>query len=106
MYDHRSQLSALLVQALATPPLPIPPKEQYLLSWEAATERLLDAAALPEGTRRPRERPLHAAAYALHNALGSTDSAADFFREGSGATPASALSPERMAALEAGGASS
>jgi hypothetical protein len=53
-------------QALATPPIAMFPLEQYALSWEAATERLLDAAALPAGTRRPKERPLHKLAYAVH----------------------------------------
>jgi len=42
------------------------PMEQYALSWEAATERLLDAAALPAGTVRPQMWPLHQAAYAVH----------------------------------------
>ena len=41
-------------------------REQYMLSWEAATERLLDAAALPEGSPRVCERPESTAAYAAH----------------------------------------
>ena len=44
LYEERAQLVPLLRTALATPPAPLSPKELYLLSWEAGTERLLDAA--------------------------------------------------------------
>ena len=56
-----------------------------MLSWEAATERLLDAAALPAGTRRPRERPLHTLAYYTHYAMGANAAIADGFRVVTGA---------------------
>ena len=64
------ELVPLLREALATLPQPMSPREQYMLSWEAATERLLDAAALPEGAPRTNERPLHALAYWAHWCMG------------------------------------
>ena len=36
---------------------------RYMLSWEAATERLLDAALLPEEAPAARDSPLHGLAY-------------------------------------------
>jgi len=64
--DRPEEMGELLLEALATPPVAMSAVEQYALSWEAATERLLDAAALPAGTRRPKERPLHLMAYMVH----------------------------------------
>ena len=83
-FDDRSQLLPLLKEALATPPLPLTPREQYLLSWEAAIERLLDAAALADdGAGVPRDEPLANAAYSFHNAL-SAPPLDDYFRENAG----------------------
>ena len=59
-----------IAEALASDPNPMSPMEQYMLSWEAATERLLDAAALPEGAPRTNERPSHALAYYTHYGMG------------------------------------
>jgi len=100
MYEERSELAALLREALATPPLPMSPKEQYLLSWEAATERLLDAALLPAAVA-PRGRPEPALAYAVHASLGAP-LLDDYFRANSGATPQYATWQERVAALARG----
>ena len=66
LYEHEHELVPLLREAMRTPPQPMSPREQYMLSWEAATERLLDAAALPEGAPRTNERPLHALAHGAH----------------------------------------
>ena len=62
-------LVPLLAEALATPPVALSPHEQYLLSWEAATERLIDAARLPRSAS-PRADPRHALAYGAHWAAG------------------------------------
>ena len=70
LYEHDRELVPLLRGALRTMPQPMSPREQYMLSWEAATERLLDAAALPEGAPRTNERPLHTLAYGAHWCMG------------------------------------
>lgn len=73
---------------------------RYLLSWEAATERLLDAALLPAAVA-PRGRPEPALAYAVHASLGAP-LLDDYFRANSGATPQYATWQERVAALARG----
>jgi hypothetical protein len=49
---------------------PLPPIEQYRLSWDAASERLLDAAALPLGTPRTRDSISSSLCYYTHYAMG------------------------------------
>jgi len=85
LYDQQSELIPLLTEALRTPPAPLPPKEQYVLSWEAATERLLDAARI-EASESGRDAPLQELAYTMHNAM-SQPLLDDWWRENSGATP-------------------
>ena len=63
---------------------------QYLLSWEAATERLLDAAQIPETASATRADPLASLAFTVHNLMG-VPGLDDYFRQNSGATPGSAL---------------
>ena len=66
-----AQLVPTLVAALEGDPRPMSRMEQYMLSWEAASERLLDAAALPEGTpRRTATSYGSTLAYAAHYAMG------------------------------------
>ena len=55
MYTEPSEMVGLVREALASEPVPMTPMEEFTLSWEAASERLLDAAALPAGTRRAKE---------------------------------------------------
>ena len=86
LYDDTSQMVPMLLDALATEPVPMSQREQYMLSWEAATERLLDAAALPEGSPRVCERPESTAAYAAHYAMGFQP-VFDGFRIATGAPP-------------------
>ena len=57
-----------------------------MLSWEAATERLLDAAALPEGSERSNQQPSNALLYWLHYAMG-IQPVFDVFRSLTGAEP-------------------
>jgi len=85
-YDDPSELKSLMNEALETPPLPMSPMEQYALSWEAATERLLDAAALPAGSRRPKEKLMPQLAYYTHFAMG-VQPVFDVFRTVTGAGP-------------------
>ena len=94
MYDETEQLVPKLAEALSSPPAPLNEMEQYMLSWEAATERLLDAAALPAGTKRPKERPLHQLAYYAHWTMG-VQPVFDVFRSVTGATPVMTL-PQRL----------
>ena len=86
LYNDTSQMVPMLLDALATEPVPMSQREQYMLSWEAATERLLDAAALPEGSPRVCERPESTAAYAAHYAMG-VQPVFDGFRIATGAPP-------------------
>ena len=66
-----------------------------MLSWEAATERLLDAAALPEGSPRTTERPLHALAYYAHYGMG-IQPIFDVFRSLTGADPVIEWDEQRL----------
>lgn len=81
-----AELVPTIREALASDPTPLSPMEQYMLSWEAATERLLDAAALPEGLSRTNERPSHALAYYTHYGMG-IQPVFDAFRSATGAEP-------------------
>jgi len=105
VYDESTQLLPLLLDTLAKPPRPMTAKEQYLLSWEAATERLLDAALLPEEAPAARDSPLHGLAYQAHYALG-VGSLDDYFRENSGATVGTRWPAERVASLSQSAGSS
>ena len=100
LYRHREDLIPELTTALRTPPAAMTPKEQYLLSWAAATERLLDAALLPSTAPRPRTLPITALAYRTHRLFGNAD---DYFRENSGATPSSGLPGGGLGVEEEGG---
>ena len=102
LYEERAQLVPLLRDALATPPAPLTPKELYLLSWEAGTERLLDAALLP-ASRAPlsAEPLLSALAYRFHWLI-SSQPFADAWYEFAGATPQHAAWRDRLAAAVGG----
>ena len=70
-------------------PLPSPspsPSPRYMLSWDAASERLLDAAALPQGTKATRDAPASKLAYRLHYGMG-VQPVFDMFRSVTGAPP-------------------
>lgn len=86
MYRDPVEMVALLRTALATEPAPLSPMEEFTLSWEAASERLLDAAALPAGTRRSKASPRATAAYYLHYSFG-VQPVFDVFRTVTGAEP-------------------
>jgi len=85
-YVGEEQMVPTLLEALASDPVPLSPMEQYMLSWEAATERLLDAAALPEGTERTATHALPTLAYYGHYAMG-IQPVFDVFRALTGAEP-------------------
>jgi len=86
MYDDPMELVPLLREALASEPTPMSPMEQYRLSWDAASERLLDAAALPMGTQRTKEEPTSTLAYYTHYLMG-VQPVFDAFRSVTGAPP-------------------
>ena len=86
MYADPADLVPTLRRALAQEPQPMADREAYMLSWEAASERLLDAAALPDGTRRSVDTPAANLAYAVHYAMG-VQPIFDVFRTVTGAGP-------------------
>jgi len=86
MYDDPTELVPLLREALASEPLPMSPMEQYQLSWDAASERLLDAAALPQGTPRSRDALGPSLCYYAHWTMG-VQPVFDVFRSITGAPP-------------------
>jgi len=87
MYTDPNDLVPLLAEALREEPQPMAPMEVYALSWEAASERLLDAAALPAGTKRYCELPSSTLAYYIHYTCGINDPVPifDVFRSVTGA---------------------
>lgn len=66
--------------------VPLSENERYILSWEAATERLIGAAGLAAASPAPREDVFAHLAYAAHYAMG-VPPLDDYFR---GALPVSA----------------
>ena len=86
MYSDPAELVPLLAEALAEEPTPMAPMEVYALSWEAASERLLDAAALPAGTKRTCDTAASTLAYYTHYAMG-VQPVFDVFRTVTGAGP-------------------
>ena len=55
-YKNKLEFAANLHWALSHDPDPLIPEEQRLFSWEAATERLLEASAITRGEARERQR--------------------------------------------------
>jgi digalactosyldiacylglycerol synthase len=51
-YETPAQFSECVKKALSTDPTPLSAKDRYRLSWEAATDRFLDAADIKEEQRR------------------------------------------------------
>jgi len=86
MYNDPIELVPLLREHLAKEPASMSPREAYMLSWDAASERLLDAAALPEGSKRTRESPASTLAYYTHWGMG-VQPVFDMFRTVTGAPP-------------------
>ena len=52
VYETPAQFSECVKKALSTDPTPLSAKDRYRLSWEAATDRFLDAADIKEEQRR------------------------------------------------------
>ena len=101
VYNNRAQLVPFLAKALITTPKALSPEELHVLSWEAATQRLVEAAGLPaDRLVQPRDEVLTSAAYTLHHALG-WGPLDDYFRENSGATPEYASVGDRLEAMSA-----
>jgi len=69
-FSNDQEFAQQLKAALESEPEPLAAVERYTLSWEAAIERLMDAAALPEGSVRQADMTGHKAAYALHWVMG------------------------------------
>jgi hypothetical protein len=86
LYSDAAEIVPLVWSALAEEPAEMSPMEAYMLSWEAASERLLDAAALPTGTRRTCETAASTLAYYTHYAMG-VQPVFDVFRTLTGAGP-------------------
>jgi len=79
-----SFIAALQAAAAAGPPQPLPPDQRYVLTWEAAIERLFDAAevrVLSGPYQRPSEAAVSRLAYQLHFDLLDDKRMAEVIRE-------------------------
>ena len=56
VYSSPGEFSACVEKALSSDPAPLSVRDRYRLSWEAATDRFLDAAELGGSRARGRER--------------------------------------------------
>ena len=81
VYSSPGEFSACVEKALSSDPAPLSVRDRYRLSWEAATDRFLDAAELGgEQSAGPgsgrADRIAEAAAHALHSAAARSTPAA------------------------------
>ena len=94
-YDSPEEFSKCVKKALSSDPTPLSVRDRYRLSWEAATDRFLDAAELgAEQTHGPgsqkRDRIAEAAAHALHSSMAR----AEPLRRAAGAGENTMIGPE------------
>jgi digalactosyldiacylglycerol synthase len=96
-YDSPEEFSKCVKKALSTDPTPLSSRDRYRLSWEAATDRFLDAAELGEeqvsgpGTSRTGK-----AGETLVHALHSNMLRREKFRRAAGAGANTMTPPERL----------
>lgn len=71
VYKTPEEFSRHVAHALSTEPAPLPPAEREALTWQAATERFLDATELTEAELNPGPlaQALDGAAWLAHNTL-------------------------------------
>jgi len=98
-YQSTDQLVPLLLKALESEPAPMSAMDQYMLSWEAASERLLDAAAMPAGTPRAGDSVESRLAYGAHFLL-STQPMFDALRVLTGAGAVGMVDPHKASSYK------
>jgi len=93
-YNNPEEFSMCVKKALTTEPTPLSTSDSYRLSWEAATDRFLDAAELgPEHANLSlREKASEQLAYALHKTATKFEPA----RRASGAGINTLKAPEKL----------
>jgi digalactosyldiacylglycerol synthase len=74
VYRTPDEFNTKLEYALSTDPKPMTEAERHRLTWDAATERFLDAAEL-KASERPKglEAAMDSAVYSMHNALAGVE---------------------------------
>jgi digalactosyldiacylglycerol synthase len=94
IYDNPREFSECVHKALTTDPEPLSAHDSYRLSWEAATDRFLDAAELtPKETNLSfGDRAKDKFAHAMHTALTS----AEPIRRATGAGANTLNAPEKL----------
>ena len=94
VYDNPREFSECVHKALTTDPEPLSANDSYRLSWEAATDRFLDAAELtPKETNLSfGDRAKDKFAHAMHTALTS----AEPIRRATGAGANTLNAPEKL----------
>ena len=75
VYDNPKEFSKCVTKALTTEPQPLSAKDSYRLSWEAATDRFLDAAELSPKQANPSlgDKAKEKFAHTVHSALTSIE---------------------------------
>ena len=97
VYSSPEEFSRCVKRALSSDPAPLSVRDRYRLSWEAATDRFLDAAELgAEQERGPgsgrADKIAEAAAHALHSSAARVEP----LRRAAGAGAATLRGPERV----------
>ena len=94
IYDNPEEFSSCVKKALTSDPTPLSTADSYRLSWEAATDRFLDAAELgPEHANLSlREKASEKFAHALH----TTATKFEPVRRASGAGTNTLKAPEKL----------
>lgn len=97
VYNSPEEFSMCVKKALSTDPTPLSTNDRYRLSWEAATERFLDAAALGEEQHRgpgtsAGDRLAERVVGALHRSAASVEP----MRVAAGAGPNTLRPPDKL----------
>lgn len=94
VYDNPKEFSECVTKALTTEPQPLSAKDSYRLSWEAATDRFLDAAELSPKQVNPSlgDKVKEKFAHTVHAALTSIEP----IRRATGAGSNTLAVPEKL----------
>ena len=97
VFSSPEEFSACVKRALSSDPAPLSLRDRYRLSWEAATDRFLDAAELgKEQTRGPGSGRADKIAEAAVHALHSSAARVEPLRRAAGAGAATLRGPEKV----------
>ena len=94
VYDSPEEFSKCVQKALTSDPAPLSPQDSYRLSWEAATDRFLDAAELTPREANPTlgDKAKEKFAHAMHSAMTSVEP----IRRATGAGANTLVPPEKL----------